>query len=126
MRTSRFILVVVGLVTIHRAVDSAPVDVGSVTAAAVQLTEAEQQWLVAHPQVRWGADPDWPPFSSLDESGELIGIDADITRRVAERVGLKVTVVQASSWSEIFAKARDGEVDLLSATAKTPDRMDLF
>src|SRR4051794_5281236 len=46
----------------------------------VQLTEAERAWRDAHEQVRWGVDPDWPPFSSFDSYGRLVGIDADITR----------------------------------------------
>ena len=91
-----------------------------------ELTEAERGWLSAHPRVRWGADPDWPPFSSLDSHGELIGIDADITRLAAERVGLRVTVVPAASWSEVLAKAKAREVDFLSGTSKTSGRLENF
>ncbi len=94
--------------------------------AAVQLTQAERAWLTAHPQVRWGTDPDWPPFSSFDRKGQLIGIDADLTRLVAARVGLQLEVVRAASWSEMLAKAKAGEVDFLSATARLPERVDMF
>jgi signal transduction histidine kinase len=96
------------------------------THAKVRLTQAEQDWVKAHPHVRWGADPNWPPFSSFDRQGKLVGIDADITRLVAERVGLKLTFVQTASWSEVFEKAKAGEVEFLSATARSPERLELF
>lgn len=94
--------------------------------ALVQLTESERTWLAAHPQVRWGIDPDWPPFSSFDRNGALIGIDADITRLVAARVGLQLTLVRAATWSEVLANARAGEVDFLSATSDLPERAKMF
>jgi signal transduction histidine kinase len=98
----------------------------STNGTAVQLTAEEQAWLKNHSEVRWGADPDWPPFSSWNRNNQLIGIDADIVRLVAARVGLRVKPVIASSWPEVFAKAKAGEVDFLSATAKTPERLAIF
>ena len=78
--------------------------VGVNTAAAVRerarevtLTRAEQDWLSAHPQVRWGCDPEWPPFSSFDADHRLVGIDADLTRLVARRAGIHLSVVAGKS-----------------------------
>src|SRR4051812_39687780 len=71
--------------------------------AMVQLTPAERAWLAAHPQVRWGMDPDWPPFSGFDHKGQLVGIDADITRLVAARVGLRLTIIRTAAWPEMLA-----------------------
>lgn len=98
----------------------------SANGAKVQLTPTEQAWLKNHPEVRWGADPDWPPFSNLNRSNQLIGIDADIVRLAATRVGLTMKPVIAKSWSEVFAKAKAGEVDFLSAIATTPERLAIF
>ena len=92
----------------------------------VRLTEAERAWLRSHPQVRWGFDPDWPPFSSFDAGGRLVGIDADLTRLVARRVGLHLVPVQAGSWSNVFEKALAGQIDFLSATAKSAQRLAAF
>lgn len=94
--------------------------------ATVQLTVAERAWLKNHSEVRWGADPNWPPFSSWNRTNQLIGIDADIVRLAAARVGLNVKPVIANSWSEVFAKAKAGEIDFLSGTAKTPERLAIF
>lgn len=93
---------------------------------AVHLTAAEQAWLSKHPVVRWGEDPNWPPFSEYDSHHNLLGIDVDVVRLAAARVGLRVTPVQANSWSEILAKAKAGQVDFLSETAETPERLQDF
>src|SRR5262249_46559287 len=85
---------------------------------AVHLTAAEHAWLNEHPIIRWGEDPNWPPFSQYDSHHNLVGIDADVVRLAAARVGLTVIPVQAGSWSEILAKAEAGQVDFLSATAE--------
>src|SRR5689334_1822326 len=74
----------------------------------LKLTEAEQAWVRTHPQVRWGVDPHWPPFSSWNRDRQLIGIDADITRLVAARAGLRLTIVPGESWSEVLARAKAG------------------
>src|SRR5690349_15386913 len=77
----------------------------STNAVTVSLTTTERAWLAAHPEVRWGADPDWPPFSNLNATGQLVGVDADITRKVAQRVGMNLKIVPAPTWAEIFKKA---------------------
>jgi signal transduction histidine kinase len=92
----------------------------------VHLTAAEQVWLSEHPVIRWGEDPNWPPFSQYDSQHGPVGIDADVVSLAVARVGLRVTSVRANSWSEILAKARAGEVDFLSATAETPERLQAF
>ena len=94
--------------------------------AGVELTEAERAWVRAHPEVRWGSDPNWPPFTSYDAKRKLIGIDADLTRLAAERAGLRIVPVETKSWSEVLAKARSGTVDFLSGTARTAERMEDF
>ena len=94
--------------------------------AGAPLTTPEQQWLNEHRTIRWGVDPSWPPFSHFDGRHKMTGIDADIVQLAAARVGLSLTLVKGSSWSEVLAKAKSGEVDLLSATAETPERLEKF
>ena len=35
-----------------------------------RLTTAEEWWLKAHPELRLGFDPQWPPFEYLDEKAD--------------------------------------------------------
>jgi len=89
---------------------------------ALGLTEAEKEWLAAHPVVTVAPDPDFPPFEFFDEQGVYRGIGADYVKLIEERTGLRFKVVRLGSWEEVLAKARSGEVDVLAAANATPDR----
>jgi ABC-type amino acid transport substrate-binding protein len=106
----------------HAALDRPDTNSG----VRIKVTAAEEQWIQTHPQVRWGFDPDWPPFSSFDSYHRLTGIDADLTRLVARRTGLQLSMVSGASWADVYAKAIAGDVDFLSATAKTDERQAAF
>ena len=88
----------------------------------VILTEAEQAWLAKHPVVTWGIDPKWPPFSTVDKSGQVIGIDAQIVNHVAERTGLNLKLVVTTNWSETLALAAAGKIDFVGGISETEER----
>jgi two-component system, NarL family, sensor histidine kinase EvgS len=94
--------------------------------ATIGLTEEEAVWVKAHPVVRWGLDPRWPPFSYVDNRGQWVGIDVELTRLAAKRAGLNIVLVPTSSWSETLQREREGEIDFLSATATTKQRLTEF
>lgn len=94
--------------------------------AAVELTPGEQAWVAAHPEIRVGYDPQWPPFSYRDASGQFIGLDADMLALVGERVGLRLRPVPTASWDETYQLALHRQVDLLVGTAYTETRARQF
>jgi len=89
---------------------------------AVALTQSEQSWIQQHPVVHWGADPQWPPFSSVDAQGNISGIDVDIVKLLAERTGLNLRFVETHTWSETLGKAGTGEIDFIGGIARTKER----
>ena len=98
-----------------------PADSGHVT-----LTPAEQAWLHAHPVIRIGFDPNWPPFSFSDAQGTNVGIDPEILALLAQRLGLKFETVRSSNWTETYDRARHGGMDVLGGVVRTPDREQYF
>ncbi len=86
------------------------------------LSTSEQAWIAAHPVIRVGYDPAWPPFSIESGQGGFVGIDADLMALLAKRLGIKVEYVSRSTWSEIYEAARHGECDVLTGTALTEER----
>ena len=60
----------------------------SATAGALTLTEDEQAWLSAHPQLRLGVDASWPPFEFRDQEGLYQGLAADYINVIQERLGV--------------------------------------
>ena len=92
----------------------------------IPLTPADRAWIAAHPRIRVGYDADWPPFSFLKPTGEFAGIDADILQLLSERLGMVFEPVHGSDWSDTYSRAKQGEIDLLAGTARTPEREQSF
>ena len=96
------------------------------SSSSVDLTPAERSWIAAHPKLRVGYDADWPPFSFERSTGGLSGIDGDILQLLSDRLGLKFEPVHGSNWTETFARAKQGDIDILAGTARTPEREQNF
>lgn len=67
-------------------------------------------------------DPAYPPYSSLDASGEYVGFDSDTAREVAKRLG--VTIEWATpDWSAITAGSWGGRWDVsIGSMTQTEER----
>jgi signal transduction histidine kinase len=91
-------------------------------AAVLPLTPAQQAWVAAHPRIRVGLDPAWPPFSTATESGGCVGIDPDLLRELGRRLGLTFEFGTRPTWTEVYDAATQGGFDMLAATAVTGAR----
>lgn len=91
-----------------------PAAVAQRSDAALNLTPVEQQWLSEHPVLRVAATSDWPPFEFVDESGNYLGISADILRHIARKAGFTIEPVMGA-WPELYRKLRDRELDIAPA-----------
>lgn len=89
--------------------------------ARLELSEAERAWLEAHPVVRVGVDPDWPPFTVTRE-GMVRGVDPDLLMRTGRRIGVRFEIVTRGTWEEVYEAAKRGEMDMLAGTAQTAER----
>lgn len=90
--------------------------------APLAFTAPEVEWIAAHPVVKVGLDPSWPPFSSVDGRGNCVGIDVDLLKRLGRQLGITFECSTRGSWEEVYAAAQRGEFDLLAGTASTPER----
>ena len=86
------------------------------TKVQFQLSGAEQQWLAAHPVVRFTGDPNWLPYEAFDSKGRYIGMVADYLKLIETKLPIKFDIVPTRSWGESLAKVKGGEVDALSET----------
>ncbi|MHC2146897.1 EAL domain-containing protein [Pseudomonas sp. 210_17 TE3656] len=94
----------------------------SATAGALTLTDEEQAWLSAHPQLRLGVDASWPPFEYRDQDGRYQGLAADYIALIQERLGVVFKPVEPSSWSAVLEQARQNQLELLPGVMSTPER----
>ncbi len=87
----------------------------------LQLTAEEKEWLVRHPVLRHGAEPDWPPIEYI-ENGKYQGIASDYLHIVEQKLGIKIELVPGLTWEESLKRARNREIDLLPCAGASDDR----
>lgn len=87
----------------------------------LELSAAEREWVDAHPVVRVGVDPGWPPFSVMREGG-CAGIDPDLLKRIGSKLGVRFEIETRQTWEAVYEAAKRGEMDLLAGTALTAER----
>ncbi len=91
-------------------------------AGSFELSAHDSAWLAKHQVIRVAPDPDFPPIEQFDENGTFIGIAADYTALVEKNLGIRFHIVRYKTWDEILQKAKNREVDMLSAAGQTPGR----
>ena len=62
-----------------------------------------------------GIKSDYPPWGMVDSSGKLVGLEADLARDLANRLGVGLRLVGVSTANRL-QKVEDGSVDLIIAT----------
>ena len=92
----------------------------------VELTDAEKQFIRAHPVITLGVDPKFIPYEFIDNDGIYKGIAADYIDLICERTGLKMVVARDLTWSEAYEKGVSKELDALPCVSKTPERERYF
>ncbi|MES9937150.1 MAG: transporter substrate-binding domain-containing protein [Sedimenticola sp.] len=88
----------------------------------VELTPDESAWLRAHPEIRLGIDPNYPPYEFIGSRGQFAGISAEYLALINERLGTDMRIVPGLSWSEVIEGAQKGEIDALPTLGKTDER----
>jgi len=71
--------------------------------------------------VRVGGDLDYPPYEFLDEAGRPSGYNVELTRAIAEVMGMEVEI-RLMPWGEARAQLASGELDILQGMAYTRER----
>ena len=88
----------------------------------LKLSAEQEQWLREHPELRLGDDYSWPPFSFEDENGKFSGISSGFTALLSQRLGVTFTPIHGLKWDEVIAKIKEGEIDVIPAIVRTPER----
>ncbi|WP_372880767.1 transporter substrate-binding domain-containing protein [Psychromonas sp.] len=93
---------------------------------AVMLSPAEQKWLQAHPGLKLGAEPNWPPLGYFNQQGEYSGLLADYHALIERSLGISMEEHSAPSWAEVMAKLNLGELDVIAGINPTVERRKKF
>lgn len=87
----------------------------------LDLTEAEQVWLKAHPTIRVAMDSTLAPIEFLDKHGIPRGISVDYLHKISERLGIRLEIVTGLSRQRMTAAVKNHELDMFSAITRTPE-----
>lgn len=72
--------------------------------------------------LRVGSDTTYPPFESIDASGNAVGFDVDVVNAICERINCVAEFV-TTAWDGIFPALAGGEFDMVaSGVSITPER----
>ena len=88
------------------------------------LTEAEKEWLEAHPSLRLGIMGSRLPFERLSPTGEQEGIASEYACWLEQTLGVRLIPVARpvnASWDDAL---RENEADLMLAVVKSPRTRD--
>ena len=75
--------------------------------------------------IKVAGDHNYPPYEFLDESGAPSGYNVDMTRAIAEVMGIKVDI-HLGSWSEVRNGVLSGKVDVLQGMSMSEKRKAMF
>jgi len=73
------------------------------------------------PTVVVGGDRDYPPYEFLDKDGHPSGYNVELTRAIANVMGMKVEF-RLGGWSEMRAALQSGTIDVLQGMSYSEER----
>lgn len=81
------------------------VSVQADTSNDLELLASERQWLLEHPEVTVAFDGDFPPYSFLNDEGELEGFAVDVFKLLSKKAGFTVRVHPEHVWKKLYETA---------------------
>jgi len=87
----------------------------------IEFTAEEQKWIKEHPIVRFGYDPNWPPFEMYNK-GEYTGVIADYVKIIEEETGIDMQPVEVKSFEETIDKLKSGDIHVAPEVGKNSSR----
>ena len=96
------------------------------SAASLDFSEEEQQWLTQHKMVVTGVDSDFAPYEWVTVEGVHKGMVSDYLALIGDKTGIDFRHYSGSGWTDVLEKAKAREVDILAAAAISPQRQESF
>lgn len=92
------------------------------SASSVQFSDEELTYLNSKQSLNVCIDPHWMPYESIDSKGQYVGMSSDYMEKIAQALGLPISLHPTPSWKDTLARARDRSCDLISMARETEER----
>lgn len=93
----------------------------------VDMSKAGPEEIKEYGKLVVATSPDFPPFESLDEAGNVIGWDIDVAKALAEKLGVELEI-QKMEFDAVLSSVAAGKVHIgmagISNTAKRDESVD--
>lgn len=93
----------------------------------VDMSKAGPEEIKEYGKLVVATSPDFPPFESLDEAGNVIGWDIDVAKALAEKLGVELEI-QKLEFDAVLSSVAAGKVHIgmagISNTAKRDESVD--
>lgn len=89
---------------------------------SLNLTSDEIKWLSENKTIRVAAVPTAIPYEFLTDEGEITGIGGDFIKEMEDILNVKFVWAGNTSWQEGVNMIRNGEADIMTSVAPTPER----
>ena len=100
--------------------------VDSTEHSAASASQTQLEAVTAAGKLVVGVEGTFPPYTYHDESGELTGMDVELGRAVAEKLGVKAEFVEAS-WDALLIGMDSGRFDtVINSVSITEDRSEKY
>ncbi|MGR9115374.1 MAG: bifunctional diguanylate cyclase/phosphodiesterase [Gammaproteobacteria bacterium] len=92
----------------------------------IELTADERSWLNAHKKIKIAFDGAFPPYSFIDENGQIQGIAVEIVTLISQRLGLEFETQQYADWNKLYEAAATKKLDVVATMVNRPERQEWF
>ena len=93
----------------------------TVMAIQPQFTDEENSYLKGRKEILMCIDPNWMPYEKIDD-GQYIGMTSDYMRLFSKQIGLPITLVPTTAWTQSLEYAKSRKCDIFSLAMSTPER----
>ena len=93
---------------------------------SIDLTPEEKHWLAAHSEVTLAFDGYFPPYSFLNEAGQIEGFAVDIFQLITDKTGLSFKLYPEHEWNILYQSAKDKQADVVATMVNGLDPQKWF
>jgi len=92
-----------------------------ITYDPVVFTDEELNWMSEHPVITYAPDSAFHPYEFLVDD-KFQGLSIDYVKWIEDHSPLSIDTININSWGLILDALENQDIDLISSTAKTPQR----
>ena len=90
------------------------------------LTPQELQWLADNQPIRVGVDGFFPPYSFVDDRGQMVGLAVDTLNLMGKKLGVSFVIDEEHRWPNIVNNLNDANIDAILTMVNTPQRAEQY